>query len=79
MFNRVTQKLYYPPLIINMVSILLLFFIAEGDRMYAIYYCYLPVVITSIAMNAMIALYRFIDGRIASRKMLSVVEAPDRD
>lgn len=58
MLNKLTDKLYYPPLIINMISVILLLFISKEDRMYAIYYNYLPVVITSIITNLIVYIYR---------------------
>lgn len=56
--NKLTQKLYFAPLIINMVSVIMLLFIPSEDRIYAIYFDYLPIVITSITMNFIIYIYR---------------------
>lgn len=53
LLNKITDKLYLPPLIINMVSVILLF-LSTGDRTYAMYFNYLPVVTTSILFNLII-------------------------
>ena len=53
LLNKITDKLYLPPLIINMVSVILLF-LPTGDRTYAMYFNYLPVVTTSILFNLII-------------------------
>ncbi|WP_067140618.1 hypothetical protein [Oceanivirga salmonicida] len=63
MLNKTTDKLYYPPLIINMVSVLMLFILNKEARMYAIYFNYLPIVITSIFMNFVVYIYRRIKYR----------------
>ncbi|WP_068268081.1 hypothetical protein [Caviibacter abscessus] len=57
LLNRTTDKLYLPPLIINMVSVILLF-LSTGDRTYALYFNYMPVVTTSIILNLSIYIYR---------------------
>lgn len=57
MLNKLTRKLYLPPLFINMISVILLIPIPKEDRMFAIYFNYLPVVITSIIMNLIIYIY----------------------
>ncbi len=53
LLNKITDKLYLPPLIINMVSVILLF-LSTSDRTYAMYFNYLPVVTTSILFNLII-------------------------
>ncbi|VWL85129.1 hypothetical protein [Oceanivirga miroungae] len=58
LLNRLTKRLYYAPLIINMVSVIMLMFIEKKDMMYAIYFNYLPIVITSIIMNLIVYIYR---------------------
>ncbi len=63
MLNKTTDKLYYPPLIINMVSVLMLLLINKENRMYAIYFNYLPIVLTSILTNFVVYLYRNIKYR----------------
>ncbi len=63
MLNKVFRRFVIAPLIINMVSVLCLLLIPKADRMYAIYYNYLPVVITSMLMNALLWLMRLRDGR----------------
>lgn len=57
LLNKTTNKLYLPPLIINMVSVILLF-LSTGDRTYAMYFNYMPVVTTSIIMNLSIYIYK---------------------
>ena len=57
LLNKVTHKLYLPPLIINMVSVILLFF-AQGDKAYAMYINYVPVVLSSAIMNIVIYIIR---------------------
>lgn len=57
LLNRVTDKLYYPPLIINMVSVILLF-IAKDNRTYNMYVVYMPVVISSAIFNILVYIYR---------------------
>ncbi|CAM3546103.1 hypothetical protein [Pseudostreptobacillus hongkongensis] len=57
------DKLYMPPLIINMVSVILLFMIPFKDRAYAMYINYMPVVITSVLLNLSIYLLRRIDDK----------------
>ena len=57
LLNKVTRKLYLPPLIINMVSVILLFF-SQGDKAYALYINYVPVVLSSAIMNIVIYIIR---------------------
>lgn len=61
MLNKVFKKLYYPPLIINAISVILLF-VAYKLKMknmgYALYFNYLPVVWTSIICNFIIFMIR---------------------
>ena len=57
LLNKVTRKLYLPPLIINMVSVILLFF-SQGDKAYAMYINYVPVVLSSSIMNIVIYIIR---------------------
>lgn len=57
LLNKTTNKLYLPPLIINMVSVILLL-LSTGDRTYAMYFNYMPVVTTSIIMNLSIYIYK---------------------
>ena len=57
LLNKVTRKFYLPPLIINMVSVILLFF-SQGDKAYAMYINYVPVVLSSSIMNIVIYIIR---------------------
>ncbi|CAM3212074.1 hypothetical protein STFE110948_06185 [Streptobacillus felis] len=56
--NKVTNKLYLPPLIINMVAVIMLFIIPYQDRTYAMYFNYMPTVVTSALLNLIIYLLR---------------------
>ncbi|WP_156299799.1 hypothetical protein [Streptobacillus canis] len=58
LMNRVTKKLYLPPLIINMVAVIMLFIIPYKDRTYAMYFNYMPTVVTSALLNLTIYLLR---------------------
>lgn len=49
--NKAFKKLYIAPLLINMVSVILLFLVDENARTYAMYFSYMPVVISSILLN----------------------------
>lgn len=57
LLNKTTNKLYLPPLIINMISVILLF-LSTGDRSYAMYFNYMPVITASIIFNLSIYIYR---------------------
>ena len=61
MLNKVFNKLYIPPLIINAVSIILLF-VGIGLNMknmtYAMYFNYIPTVMASIFYNSIIFIVR---------------------
>lgn len=56
--NKITNKLYMPPLIINMISILLILLIPYKERTYAMYFSYMPVVTFSILTNFCIYIFR---------------------
>ncbi|CAM3166445.1 hypothetical protein [Streptobacillus ratti] len=56
--NKVTNKLYLPPLIINMVGVIMLFLIPYHSRTYAMYFNYMPIVVTSALLNIIIYLFR---------------------
>lgn len=63
LLNKITRKLYIPPLIINMVSVIALFFSNIETRTEAMYIYYMPTVITSILMNLLIYLYRLYNSK----------------
>ncbi len=62
--NRLLQKLYLAPLIINAIAAILLFgvakmhWISEADATFAMYFTYVPVVLTSVITNGTIFIYR---------------------
>lgn len=58
LLNKLTRKLYYPPLIINMVSSILLLLTNVEKRTENMYLYYMPVVFTSIVMNTLIYIFR---------------------
>lgn len=57
LLNKLTDKLYYPPLIINMISVIMLF-IAKDNRTYNMYVKYMPIVISSILFNLLMYIIR---------------------
>lgn len=67
LLNKVFNKLYLPPLIINFVSVILLL-IAYKLKMknmgFALYFNYIPVVLTSIIYNFLLFIKRKCEGRI---------------
>ncbi|ACZ01505.1 hypothetical protein [Streptobacillus moniliformis] len=56
--NKITDKLYLPPLIINMVAVIMLFVIPYNNRTYAMYFNYMPIVVTSVLLNFIIYLFK---------------------
>ena len=64
--NKVFNKLYIPPLIINAVSIILLFVgirLNMKNMTYAMYFNYIPTVMASIFYNSIIFIVRKIQKR----------------
>lgn len=57
LLNKLTNKLYYPPLIINMISVILLL-ISGGNKTEYMYLAYMPVVMSSIVFNLLIYILR---------------------
>lgn len=56
-----SEKLYIAPLIINMVSVIMIFLLPYKDRSYAMYVNYMPVVLSSILLNLSIYFIRKIE------------------
>lgn len=59
LLNKITKKLYLPPLIINMVSVILLLLSNKETRTFNMYISYFPTVLTSIIINLGIYLKNF--------------------
>lgn len=57
LLNKVFEKLYYAPLIINMVSVILLLMV-KTNKTESMYLIYVPVVLTSVITNIVIKLIR---------------------
>lgn len=61
LLNKVFKKLYYPPLLINAISVILLLIAYKlnlKNMGYALYFNYMPVVSTSIICNLIIFITR---------------------
>lgn len=66
LLNRVFNKLYMPPLVINAVSVVLLLIAYKmnmKNMSYALYFNYVPVVISSIVYNISVFIVRKFLGR----------------
>ncbi|MDO5089284.1 MAG: hypothetical protein Q4D53_05815 [Leptotrichiaceae bacterium] len=66
LLNRVFNKLYIPPLVINAVSVILLLIaykVNMKNMSYALYFNYVPVVIASIVYNISVFIVRKFLGR----------------
>lgn len=72
--NKVTKRLWLSPLIVNAVSALVLYWAVKngwisGHRAtYAMYFNYMPIVFTSVVINAMIGTKRLFFNRIKQYK-----------